>query len=97
MPNHQEHNRICEEQGYNKNICDVINKWVDEPAIKFSGCQHRNFRHSKSDCNFVAKEILEKTSDINIAKEVKQICTLHRIIDRKADRGCGCRPLFEDY
>lgn len=97
MPNNEEHNRICEEQGHNGHTCKLINTWMDKPASEFPGCQHRNFRHSKKDCDFLARYTFEKTRDINKARETKQICMLHRIVDRNADKGCGCRPLFEDY
>jgi len=69
---------------------------MDKPASEFPGCQHRNFRHSKDDCDFVEREILDKSGNINKAREAKKICMLHRVVDRKADKGCGCKPLFED-
>lgn len=96
MPNNREHNRTCEEQGYNKSLCKDINAWMDKPSLQYPGCQHRNFRHSKNDCDFVARRVLEKTGDINKAREAKQVCMFHRILDRKSDKGCGCKPLFED-
>jgi hypothetical protein len=97
MPNNREHNKICEQQRYDRNLCKRINKWMDKPASEFPGCQHRNFRHSKDDCDFVGREILDKSGNINKAREAKQICMLHRVVDRRADKGCGCKPLFEDY
>jgi len=96
MPNNFEHNRICKKQGYDKRMCEFVNKWMDEPASKFPGCQHRNFRHSKQDCDFIASEILKRTGIREKAIQGKNICMIHRIVDKRADKGCGCRPLFED-
>lgn len=96
MANSIEHNKVCKEQGYDANICASVNRWMDEPSSLFPGCQHRNFRHSKNDCDFLANNIFLKTKDIDKAEKIRKICMLHRIVDRKSD-GCGCKPLFEDY
>jgi len=96
MPNNREHNKICENQGYDKKLCEQINKWMDEPAAEFPGCQHRNFRHGKNDCDSIYEDVFKKTNDVNKAEQAKEICLLHRIIDKKLDKGCGCKPLFED-
>ena len=95
MPNNAEHNRICEARGFDSNRCKEINKWMDAPSSEYPGCPHRNFRHSKKDCDFVAKEILATTNNVDISIEAEQICMLHRKIDRESD-GCGCKPLFEE-
>jgi hypothetical protein len=96
MPDRPEHNRICVEQGFEEKLCEAINKWMDEPATEFPGCQHRNFRHSKNDCDLAASQVLLATNDLGKARDAALICMLHRLADRKADKGCGCKPLFED-
>lgn len=96
MPKKAEHNRICKQEGYSSSICNSVNKWMDAPSAKFPGCQHREFRHSKTDCDSVAKEILFKTKNTDKAREAKQICMLHRKVDKNSDKGCGSKTLLED-
>lgn len=95
MPNNSEHNKICVRQRYDKKMCDSVNRWMDAPASLYPGCQHRNFRHNRKDCDSLANETLRRTGNIEKAKEAREICMLHRIVDRKTD-GCGCKPLFQD-
>lgn len=97
MPNRRTHNEICMEQGHDDSLCETVNKWMDELAAKFPGCPHRNFRHSENDCNSLVLRVLAEASSIDEAKEARRICMLHRIVDRKSDKGKGCEPLSEDY
>jgi len=95
MPDFRTHLNVCKKQGYPDGACISVNKWMDAPASMYPGCQHRNFRHSKKDCDYLANQALRRTGDFKKAKEMRDICNLHRLVDKKYSKGCGCAPLFE--
>lgn len=89
MRTRKEHNEYCESKGIDPEICDITNRWMDEPAKEGGGCAHRRKRHSHTDCirwSFSAKTLRDAISRY-------LACQTHREADRKTDR-CGSKSLY---
>ncbi|MDH5782922.1 MAG: hypothetical protein OEZ35_04570 [Candidatus Bathyarchaeota archaeon] len=90
MKTRKEHNLYCETKSIDREICDLTNEWMDEPARKGGGCAHRKQRHSSVDClkwSLTARNLPE-------ARERYRACQIHREADRKTDR-CGSKSLHK--
>lgn len=91
MPNNREHNKICEQHGFNYNSCKIINKWMDKPSLKHPGCKHREFRHDKKSCDSIPNLIL---NNIITKSEAKKICLLHLNVDKENDLSCAFKQNY---
>lgn len=103
MSGRTKHTLICKQKGIDEDICDVVNRWMDEPSHQYPGCSHRQFRHSEEDCREVAKQVfthlyLYEEYGLDAALEatvqVYAACQIHREVDRE-NESCGCKALYE--
>jgi len=56
MANLEIHIQNCMKAGIDKQVCEKINKWMDEPSSWIPGCRHRQYRHSLEDCTSIANQ-----------------------------------------
>jgi len=102
MPRRETHNRVCVSEGIEKDICDRVNRWMDEPSQLNPGCSHRESRHSREDCEQLAQDLYREYSTLGSqvavqkAEQAYKACQLHREEDKKAE-SCGCKALFREW
>lgn len=97
MPRFEDHVKSCKMFGLSREICEEVNRHVDEPSKWIIGCGHRKFRHQPNYCeliaqNFKRKALIEGKSEAEASKiyrEAYSACILHIRDDcRKSSRIC---------
>jgi len=86
--------KMCTKANIDRDVCERVNKWMDEPAKKIPGCAHRLLRHSPKDCIKIAQQIcidvLKETNDQDLAfrKAIMAIkaCHLHIRVDEESSK-----------
>jgi hypothetical protein len=80
MPIFREHTNNCINHNISKEICEIVNKEMDEPSKWIPGCRHREFRHQIDDCSSLAQSFGEEAYSACIlhikddCREGKEIC-----------------------
>ena len=85
MPIFREHIKSCKNFNVPEEICEEVNKEMDEPSQWIPGCKHRKFRHQLNDCNSIAqtltlKVLIESKSKVEASKIFDQAilaCKVH--------------------
>jgi hypothetical protein len=97
MPRFENHVRSCRRFGLSREICEEVNRHMDEPFKRIIGCGHRKFRHQPNYCeliaqNFKRKALIEGKSEAEASKiyrEAYSACILHIRDDcKKSSRIC---------
>jgi hypothetical protein len=79
--NRPEHNRLCSIFVQDSEICDSVNKWMDEPS-QWLGSIHRSERHSYKTIHEYAK----LSSDVKEYTKKMVAGLLHLSLDYFSDR-----------